>query len=89
MKKLTKKQVGKLILAACKKQLWEQGQHTSDKYFPDDYPVTRRTLYNIANGMWTESILEKLPIKVKVTYNVQILPMVGITCTTAHHKHKS
>lgn len=39
--------------------------------FPADFPVSRRTCYNIALGIWSDDIIEKLPFPVAINYSVE------------------
>ena len=67
---MTKKEVGVAVFTQAKKHLRENGASMDIKRFPPDFPVSRRTLYNIGRGIWTEEILLKLPFSVDVTYSV-------------------
>ena len=68
---MTKKEIGEAILAQAKLHLRQNGYSMDN--FPEDYPISRRSLYEIGNGRWTEAILKKLPFKVVVSYSVSFV----------------
>jgi len=67
---MTKKEVGIAVFNEAKKWLLENGASMDAKRFPADFPVSRRTLYAIAKGQWTEAILKKLPFRVTIIYSI-------------------
>ena len=67
---MTKKEIGQAVFKEAKKWLLENGASMDTKRFPSDFPVSRRTLYAIAKGNWTEATLAKLPFRVTVKYFV-------------------
>ena len=67
---MTKKEIGQAVFAEAKKWLAKNGASMDTKRFPPDFPVSRRALYNIGKGIWTEAILDRLPFPVSVTYSI-------------------
>lgn len=62
--------VGREIFAQIKEYLANQGASMSVDKFPSDFPISRRTCYNIARGGWTPEILAKLPFPIRIRYIV-------------------
>lgn len=65
------KAVGREVLRQIKIHLAQSGASMDTKKFPFDFPISRRTCYNIARGMWTPEILSKLPFPIRVGYTVE------------------
>lgn len=63
--------VGREIFRQIKIHLSKSGASMTAEKFPPDFPISRRTCYNIANGMWTPEILSKLPFPIRVGYTVE------------------
>jgi hypothetical protein len=67
---MDKIQVGEAVFSQAKLWLRQNGYSLDKNSFPADFPVSRRTLYAIAKGQWTESILAKMPFRVTIIYSV-------------------
>ena len=69
---MTKREAGRAILAAIKTDIKNRGHTMSPDKFPADYPIARRTCYNIGNGIFDERVLERLPFRVELLYTLKI-----------------
>lgn len=67
---LNKREVGAVLFSRIKEYIEEIGGSMHTSRFPSDFPISRRTVYYIGKGVWTESDLEKLPFRVKVEYTI-------------------
>lgn len=68
---MNKIETGALIFAKIKAHISESGHSMNVDSFPPNFPISRRSCYNIRHGKWTEELLEKLPFKVTVKYRVE------------------
>lgn len=67
---MDKKQAGEAVFAQAKLWLRQNGHSLDKNSFPHDFPISRRALYGIGKGKWTEAILAKLPFRVTIIYSV-------------------
>ncbi len=68
---MNKIQIGRAVFEQIKAHLAQSGHSMAIENFPPDFPVSRRTCYNIGRGQWTPEILAKLPFPVRVGYTVE------------------
>ena len=69
---MTKREAGRAIFEAIKADIKNSGQSMSANKFPANYPVCRRTCYNIGNGVFDEAVLKRLPFRVELEYTVRV-----------------
>jgi len=67
---MTKVEVGQAIFNEIKEHVTRNGGSMAEDCFPSDFPISRRSVYNIRNGEWTEKLIEKLPFRVVVSYRL-------------------
>ena len=67
---MTKQEAGREIFEAIETDIKSRGAAMSANKFPADYPVTRRTCYNIRNGVFDERVLLRLPFAVELRYTL-------------------
>ena len=66
---MNKQETGQQIFAQIKAHLSESGHSLAKGNFPPDFPISRRSCYNIKNGKFSVELLQKLPflnIKVEI-----------------------
>ena len=69
---LTKKEAGKIIFLQTKNWLQANGYSLNAKKFPADFPVSRRSVYNLNAGLFSIDLVKKLPFRVEISYIEEI-----------------
>ena len=64
---MNKPETGALIFAQIKAHLAQSGHSLTKGNFPQDFPISRASCYNIRNGKFSIELIKKLPfLEVKI-----------------------
>jgi hypothetical protein len=66
---MNKPETGRQVFAQIKAHLAQSGHSLTKENFPPDFPISRRSCYNIKNGKFSIELIEKLPfIDLKIEF---------------------